>query len=198
MSTPAKATNTSQPQAVQMSVMSTPSQAENGTAGKHGQHCEHKSSRMRGAGAGKDCLMGMLGCFLCFECCEVCCERPRGLRPCWALLILTQRARAAASALLILSAAPARCAARVLLRPSYPRIRASCTPSDLVNVPRWTPTSAPVVLLQPVPSSSLTVLALVILIALVQGYFKNVSACDRRPCYEHAHDIMHADPSSSL
>ncbi|KAJ7643720.1 hypothetical protein FB45DRAFT_280885 [Roridomyces roridus] len=45
---------------------------------QHNEQCEHnhkhKASRMRGAGAGKDCFMGLLGCFLCFECCEGCCE----------------------------------------------------------------------------------------------------------------------------
>ncbi|KAF9452924.1 hypothetical protein P691DRAFT_630877, partial [Macrolepiota fuliginosa MF-IS2] len=37
---------------------------------------EHKRgvARLRGGGAGKDCLLTMLGCFLCFECCEGCCE----------------------------------------------------------------------------------------------------------------------------
>ncbi|KAJ7921935.1 hypothetical protein B0H13DRAFT_1983956 [Mycena leptocephala] len=76
MSTPAKAT-TSQPQATEMNVMNvaTPA-AKDGAACKNGQQCEHehKASRMRGGGAGKDCLLGMLGCFLCFECCEGCCE----------------------------------------------------------------------------------------------------------------------------
>ncbi|KAK7022145.1 hypothetical protein R3P38DRAFT_2959648 [Favolaschia claudopus] len=76
MSAPAKAT-TSQPQATEMNVMNV---SKDGTSCKHGQQCEHecankqKASRMRGGGAGKDCFMGMLGCFLCFECCEGCCE----------------------------------------------------------------------------------------------------------------------------
>ncbi|KAL4261586.1 Cysteine-rich transmembrane CYSTM domain-containing protein [Pleurotus pulmonarius] len=33
-----------------------------------------EATRMRGGGAGKDCCLGMIGCFLCFECCEGCCE----------------------------------------------------------------------------------------------------------------------------
>ncbi|KDQ25681.1 hypothetical protein PLEOSDRAFT_31380, partial [Pleurotus ostreatus PC15] len=33
-----------------------------------------EATRMRGGGAGKDCCLGMVGCFLCFECCEGCCE----------------------------------------------------------------------------------------------------------------------------
>ncbi|KAF9565777.1 hypothetical protein CPC08DRAFT_158976 [Agrocybe pediades] len=43
---------------------------------QHAQ-CEHKqqkASRLRGGGAGKDCFLGLIGCFLCFECCEGCCE----------------------------------------------------------------------------------------------------------------------------
>ncbi|KAJ1311715.1 hypothetical protein OPQ81_010187 [Rhizoctonia solani] len=32
------------------------------------------AARIRGGGAGKDCLMGALACFLCCECFEGCCE----------------------------------------------------------------------------------------------------------------------------
>ncbi|KAJ7490454.1 hypothetical protein FB451DRAFT_620833 [Mycena latifolia] len=75
MSAPAKAT-TSQPQATEMNVMNATTPAAKEGACKHGEQCthEHKASRMRGGGAGKDCFLGMLGCFLCFECCEGCCE----------------------------------------------------------------------------------------------------------------------------
>ncbi|KAJ6579409.1 hypothetical protein B0H10DRAFT_909798 [Mycena sp. CBHHK59/15] len=76
MSAPSKAT-TSQPQAAtEMNVMNAATPAAKDGACKHGQQCEHqhKASRTRGGGAGKDCLLGMLGCFLCFECCEGCCE----------------------------------------------------------------------------------------------------------------------------
>ncbi|KAF9449118.1 hypothetical protein P691DRAFT_668094 [Macrolepiota fuliginosa MF-IS2] len=40
------------------------------------QQCKHKNgvARLRGGGAGKDCFLGMIGCFLCCECCEGCCE----------------------------------------------------------------------------------------------------------------------------
>ncbi|KAJ7133603.1 hypothetical protein C8R44DRAFT_25488 [Mycena epipterygia] len=73
MSAPAKAT-TSQPKATEMNVMNvaTTPAAKDGAC-KQGEQCEHehKASRMRGGGAGKDCFLGMLGCFLCFECCEV-------------------------------------------------------------------------------------------------------------------------------
>ncbi|KAG2009667.1 hypothetical protein CC2G_012569 [Coprinopsis cinerea AmutBmut pab1-1] len=33
-----------------------------------------KAERLRGGGAGKDCFLGLVGCFLCFECCEGCCD----------------------------------------------------------------------------------------------------------------------------
>ncbi|KAI0040050.1 hypothetical protein FA95DRAFT_1612108 [Auriscalpium vulgare] len=35
---------------------------------------EHKASRLRGGGAGRDCFLGLVECFLCFECCKGCCE----------------------------------------------------------------------------------------------------------------------------
>ncbi|KAJ7143603.1 hypothetical protein C8R43DRAFT_927565 [Mycena crocata] len=76
MSAPAKAT-TSQPQAAtEMNVMNVATPVAKDGACKHDQECEHgsKTSRLRGGGAGKDCFLGMLGCFLCFECCEGCCE----------------------------------------------------------------------------------------------------------------------------
>ncbi|EDR12984.1 uncharacterized protein LACBIDRAFT_293010 [Laccaria bicolor S238N-H82] len=63
---------TNQPRAsTEMKVMS----VAEGAVGKQA-HCEHqhKASRLRGGSAGKDCFLGLVGCFLCFECCEGCCE----------------------------------------------------------------------------------------------------------------------------
>ncbi|KAF8142915.1 hypothetical protein K438DRAFT_1877168 [Mycena galopus ATCC 62051] len=71
---------TSQPQATEMNVMNVATPAsKDGSTCKHGQKCEHNHkqtwmSRLRGGGAGKDCFMGMIGCFLCCECCEGCCD----------------------------------------------------------------------------------------------------------------------------
>ncbi|KAJ7250024.1 hypothetical protein B0H12DRAFT_684793 [Mycena haematopus] len=65
MSAPAKAT-TSQPEATQMNVMNVAKPAaKEGATCKHGEQCEHehKASRMRGGGAGKDCFMGTLDAF---------------------------------------------------------------------------------------------------------------------------------------
>ncbi|KIP06220.1 hypothetical protein PHLGIDRAFT_19511 [Phlebiopsis gigantea 11061_1 CR5-6] len=61
-------TTSTQPQAIQMNPMSPP-------ARNHTQ-CENqgKAHRLRGGGAGKDCLLGAVECFLCFECCKDCCE----------------------------------------------------------------------------------------------------------------------------
>ncbi|KAH8928700.1 hypothetical protein BT69DRAFT_1346379 [Atractiella rhizophila] len=33
-----------------------------------------KVLRIRGGGAGKDCFMGLVECFICFECCRCCCD----------------------------------------------------------------------------------------------------------------------------
>ncbi|RPD62505.1 hypothetical protein L227DRAFT_573695 [Lentinus tigrinus ALCF2SS1-6] len=66
-------TTSSQPQAVQMSVMNPPARESNQTQ----QECRHKrgfAERLRGGGAAKDCFLGMIECFLCFECCKDCCE----------------------------------------------------------------------------------------------------------------------------
>ncbi|KAH9841484.1 uncharacterized protein C8Q71DRAFT_737197, partial [Rhodofomes roseus] len=39
------------------------------------QECQnHKASRLRGGGAGKDCFIGAFECFICFEGCKDCCE----------------------------------------------------------------------------------------------------------------------------
>ncbi|KAF8177004.1 hypothetical protein BJ912DRAFT_986180 [Pholiota molesta] len=67
---------TTQPQAAtQMKVMTATEGAAQTPQQVHEQHQhQHKASRIRGGGAGKDCFLGMLGCFLCFECCEGCCE----------------------------------------------------------------------------------------------------------------------------
>ena len=37
-------------------------------------HEHHKANRLRGGGAGKDCFLGALECFICFEGCKDCCE----------------------------------------------------------------------------------------------------------------------------
>ncbi|KAI0789708.1 hypothetical protein C8Q75DRAFT_806868 [Abortiporus biennis] len=60
---PAMTTST-QPQAVQMSMMNPPTRQSTQET-----ECEHKkglAARLRGGGAGKDCFLGMLECFLCF------------------------------------------------------------------------------------------------------------------------------------
>lgn len=39
------------------------------------QECQrNKANRLRGGGAGKDCFLGLFGCFICFEGCKDCCE----------------------------------------------------------------------------------------------------------------------------
>ncbi|KAI0031936.1 hypothetical protein K488DRAFT_51028 [Vararia minispora EC-137] len=38
------------------------------------QKHQHKAERVRGGGAGRDCFLGMIECFICFECCKGCCE----------------------------------------------------------------------------------------------------------------------------
>ncbi|KZT73866.1 hypothetical protein DAEQUDRAFT_721343 [Daedalea quercina L-15889] len=60
-------TTTTQPQAVQMSMMNPPQRANQ-------THEHHKASRLRGGGAGKDCFLGAFECFICFEGCKDCCE----------------------------------------------------------------------------------------------------------------------------
>ncbi|KAH7877392.1 uncharacterized protein C8R40DRAFT_1095901 [Lentinula edodes] len=74
-----KAPMSAQPQAAPtMSVTNAPSAASCQDV-EHG-NCKHKHgkggivSRLRGGGAGKDCFLGIIGCFLCFECCEGCCD----------------------------------------------------------------------------------------------------------------------------
>ncbi|KAF9525488.1 hypothetical protein CPB83DRAFT_859337 [Crepidotus variabilis] len=65
-----------QPQAAtEMKVMtpSTPSTQEDPEAQTHHKH-NHGAWRLRGGGAGKDCFLGIIGCFLCCECCEGCCD----------------------------------------------------------------------------------------------------------------------------
>ncbi|PBK97300.1 hypothetical protein ARMGADRAFT_1075799 [Armillaria gallica] len=65
----AKAPTDSQPQAAGgMNITNPPAQTQTQT-----HECEHKrqAMRLRGGGAGKDCFLGLIGCFLCFECCEI-------------------------------------------------------------------------------------------------------------------------------
>ncbi|PCH40206.1 hypothetical protein WOLCODRAFT_136723 [Wolfiporia cocos MD-104 SS10] len=64
------AMTSTQPQAVSMSMTNPPARQPQ-------QECQHhhgKASRLRGGGAGKDCFLGALECFLCFEGCKDCCE----------------------------------------------------------------------------------------------------------------------------
>ncbi|KAL6302858.1 hypothetical protein BKA93DRAFT_736140 [Sparassis latifolia] len=63
---PAMTTST-QPQALQMNMSNPPARADQ-------TECQHKATRIRGGGAGRDCFMGMIEAFLCFECCKDCCE----------------------------------------------------------------------------------------------------------------------------
>ncbi|EKM79579.1 hypothetical protein AGABI1DRAFT_85401 [Agaricus bisporus var. burnettii JB137-S8] len=58
-----------------MSVMNpAPVAPKNLEEGQEPAHHQHKASRFRGGGGAKDCLLGMLACFICCECCEGCCE----------------------------------------------------------------------------------------------------------------------------
>ncbi|KAJ3793394.1 hypothetical protein GGU11DRAFT_799959 [Lentinula aff. detonsa] len=78
-SAPTKAPMSAQPRAAQsMSVTNAPSipscqDVEHGTC-KHTHGKGGLVSRLRGGGAGKDCFLGIIGCFLCCECCEGCCD----------------------------------------------------------------------------------------------------------------------------
>ncbi|KAL0565989.1 hypothetical protein V5O48_016028 [Marasmius crinis-equi] len=66
--TKAVTTNT-QPQAgIEMNVTGAPAKQN---SSQKCEHQGHKVSRLRGGGAGKDCFLGLIGCFLCCECCEV-------------------------------------------------------------------------------------------------------------------------------
>jgi len=64
----AKATTTAQPKAA------TGMNAMNPSAPANKQTECQKANRLRGGGAGKDCFLGMVECFLCFECCKGICE----------------------------------------------------------------------------------------------------------------------------
>ncbi|KAI0657317.1 hypothetical protein C8Q70DRAFT_1055846 [Cubamyces menziesii] len=66
-------TTSTQPQAVQMSAMNPPARQNT----QQTEECQHKrglAARLRGGGAGRDCFLGAIECFLCFECCKDCCE----------------------------------------------------------------------------------------------------------------------------
>ncbi|KAF9262991.1 hypothetical protein L218DRAFT_866281 [Marasmius fiardii PR-910] len=72
---PAKTvTVTAQPQAgIEMNVSGQQAKVNGG------QQCEERNrrvSRLRGGGAGKDCFLGLIGCFLCFGTCNYleCCD----------------------------------------------------------------------------------------------------------------------------
>ncbi|TDL16230.1 hypothetical protein BD410DRAFT_844580 [Rickenella mellea] len=58
----AKSTD-AQPQAVQMVATAAP--ANKSQQEVHEEH-QQKAMRLRGGGAGKDCFLGLVGCFLCF------------------------------------------------------------------------------------------------------------------------------------
>ncbi|KAI0249031.1 hypothetical protein BJV78DRAFT_727405 [Lactifluus subvellereus] len=45
--------------------------AVNPAAPVNSQQQQHKTHRLRGGGAARDCFLGMVECFLCFECCKV-------------------------------------------------------------------------------------------------------------------------------
>ncbi|KAI0632228.1 hypothetical protein C8Q77DRAFT_910207 [Trametes polyzona] len=65
MEAPKPAMTTSmQPQAVQMSAMNPPARQSNQTQER--QHKRGPAARLRGGGAGRDCFLGMIECFLCF------------------------------------------------------------------------------------------------------------------------------------
>ncbi|EIM85936.1 uncharacterized protein STEHIDRAFT_168968 [Stereum hirsutum FP-91666 SS1] len=116
-----------QPQAaIQMNAMN-PAAPANSQQAEHEHHHQHKASRLRGGGAGRDCFLGLIECFLCFECCKV---RPRST---FALVFSTHVPtnhinfsvlRIAANAARTSSAALARCAAKrapaVILRLDSP------------------------------------------------------------------------------
>ncbi|KAH9964759.1 hypothetical protein BJV74DRAFT_870274 [Russula compacta] len=61
---------TAQPQkAIQMDALN-PAAPVNSQQSEH----QHKARRIRGGGAGRDCFIGLIECFICFECCKDCCE----------------------------------------------------------------------------------------------------------------------------
>ncbi|KAF8125732.1 hypothetical protein EV363DRAFT_1175598 [Boletus edulis] len=64
---PTNKTTINQPQAaIEMSITN-PAPTNN-----HQEH--HHAKRLRGGGAGKDCFIAAIECFLCFGCpCEMCC-----------------------------------------------------------------------------------------------------------------------------
>ncbi|KDR82932.1 hypothetical protein GALMADRAFT_238611 [Galerina marginata CBS 339.88] len=67
-------TTANQPQAATEMKVMTVDAAVQSKQHEHCEHHKHKASRLRGGGAGKDCFLGLIGCFLCFECCEGCCD----------------------------------------------------------------------------------------------------------------------------
>ncbi|KAI0269990.1 hypothetical protein BC834DRAFT_581893 [Gloeopeniophorella convolvens] len=106
---PAQLTAAQPQQSIQMNAMN-PTAPVN-TQQQHVEH-QHKAHRVRGGGAGRDCFLGLIECFICFECCKV----------------------TAASAALTLFAALARCAAKrigcnhwvVVVKPYLPELLNDC------------------------------------------------------------------------
>ncbi|KAG5733751.1 hypothetical protein E4T56_gene14480, partial [Termitomyces sp. T112] len=57
---------TTQPQAGNMKMTSMAPQNESVQEPGNHHHRHGPAQRLRGGGAGKDCFLGMIGCFLCF------------------------------------------------------------------------------------------------------------------------------------
>ncbi|PFH51236.1 hypothetical protein AMATHDRAFT_59529 [Amanita thiersii Skay4041] len=71
---PAKTTDSQPSAALPMSMMTAPPSTGGNNRSQQGE-CEHqRASRLRGGGAGKDCFISLIACFLCCECCEGCCD----------------------------------------------------------------------------------------------------------------------------
>ncbi|KAI0647950.1 hypothetical protein C8Q79DRAFT_1117372 [Trametes meyenii] len=113
-------TTSAQPQAVQMNAMNPPERQST-----QGEECQHKrglAARLRGGGAGRDCFLGLIECFLCFGTSSY---MPLARAPRLMFAALAQNAaKTAANVSLTSSAAHARCAVKLLrLRRQYPGMR---------------------------------------------------------------------------
>ncbi|QRW04944.1 hypothetical protein RhiLY_03943 [Ceratobasidium sp. AG-Ba] len=62
-----------QPAAAPAMQMTTQPSVDEAQSQPQGLRGKFQAMRLRGGGAGKDCLLGALGCFLCCECFEGCC-----------------------------------------------------------------------------------------------------------------------------
>ncbi|KAG9073476.1 hypothetical protein FS749_015128 [Ceratobasidium sp. UAMH 11750] len=63
-----------QPTAAPAMQMSIQPSIEDAQSQKQGLRGKFEAMRLRGGGAGKDCFLGAIGCFLCCECFEGCCD----------------------------------------------------------------------------------------------------------------------------